>query len=285
MVRQRQISTAADDGRVSGDATGVRPVQSVQRALGILKCFSVDSPELGITEIAESLGLHKSTVHRLMITLMGEGFVHVVEGGRYALGWRMYELGAAVSVWGEIRNVVVETLQSLVDQTGESAHLAVLDGLDVLYIEKVEPSRPLRMPSARGKRVPPYCSALGKVLLAGLDEKALLAYLYASTFTPYTGKTITDPDMLRNEIARIRVDGFAVDREELEEGLMCIGAPVVDGNGLVCAAVSISGPISRLSSGLDEHKRRVVKAGLELSATLGNGAHLLRDACSTPPWR
>src|SRR2546422_7790744 len=118
------------------------PVESVRRALGVLRCFRVEQPELGVTEIARELQLSKSTVHRLLATLEAEGFVHHPNGSRYVLGWRAFELGAAVPAWSAIRQPVLRRLEALAASTGETAHLAVLDEGQVLYIEKVESDRP-----------------------------------------------------------------------------------------------------------------------------------------------
>jgi DNA-binding IclR family transcriptional regulator len=279
-----RISTVEAAAALASDlsAAPVAPaVESVRRALRILRCFSLDDPELGVSEIARRLEMHKSTVHRLIATLEMEGFVHQVGGNRYALGWKLFELGEAVRGLYSTRDAILRHLRHLVDATGETAHLAVLDEGDVLYIEKVESSRPLRMPSSVGKRIPPHCTALGKVFLAGLSEPDLWKYVYRplQRFTP---NTITDPDRLRSEVEMVRDQGFAVDHEEIEEGLMCIAGPIVDDRAAVCAAVSIAGPASRIGHRQSEFVVAVTSACAALSAELGAKARHLSEL-ATPP--
>jgi len=225
--------------------------------------------------------MHKSTVYRLLTTLEEEGFVYQVDGSRYALGWRAFELGAAVSPWQAIRQPVLRVLESLVDQTRETAHLAVLDEGEVLYIEKVEAPRSLRMPSAVGRRVPVHCTALGKVLLAGLKDETVRTMIYSSPLRAFTRNTITDPDRLREEIQLVRRQGYAVDREEIEEGLMCVGAPLIDDQGQTCAAISISGPSTRILRRLERHADAVREACRSLSDELGANARRLREMSSS----
>jgi IclR family KDG regulon transcriptional repressor len=255
------------------------PVEAVRRALRILRCFSVDRPELGISDIARELGMHKSTVHRLLNTLELEGFIHRVDGSRYALSWTLFELGSAVPAWQGIRSSVLRSLEALADATGETAHLSVLEGGQVLYVEKVESANQLRMPSAVGRLVPVHCTALGKVLLAGLgDDEAtrLVRKLPLSRFTP---NTITDPATVMGEVREVRETGFAVDREEIEEGLMCIAAPVVDETDFTCAAISIAGPASRILARFDEKVTAVKSTAASLSRDLGPHARSLKEAC------
>ena len=252
------------------------PVESVRRALRILRCFGPDRPELGVTDLSRELDMHKSTVHRLLVTLEAEGFVRLVEGGRYALGWRLFELGSAVPAWGAIRQVVLRELERLVQRTGETAHLAVLAEGEVLYIEKVESDRPLRMPSSVGRRVPLHCTALGKILLAGLEDDERWRAIYGAQLRRFTPSTITDPDAVRNEVEKVAENGYAVDREEIEEGLMCLGAPIVDERGQTCAAISISGPSSRIQPRLAEHTDAVLEVAASLSGELGPNASRLR---------
>lgn len=263
------------------DSRGIAapPVESVRRALRILRCFSVDRPELGISDIARELRMYKSTVHRLLATLELEGFLHRVDHNRYALSWTLFELGSAVPAWQGIRSAVLDSLKALVAATGETAHLAVLEEGDVLYVEKVESENHLRMPSAVGRRVPVHCTALGKVLLAGLDDGDINRLLQKATFHRFTSNTITDIDSLVNEVARAHKNGFAVDREEIEEGLMCVAAPVVDEKGFTCAAISIAGPASRIVARLEEDVAAVKSTTASLSGELGALARSLKEAC------
>jgi DNA-binding IclR family transcriptional regulator len=257
-------------------------VQSVQRALKILGCFNLDHQELGITEIANQLGFNKSTVYRLLGTLESEGFVRKVNDNRYMLSWKMFELGMVVSAFGGDHQIILETLQSIVNQTGETAHLAVLDNGEVLYIEKIESPYTLRMPSSIGRRVPTHCTALGKVLLANLDDSECLSLIYGKTLKAFTKHTITNPDQLRQELQKIRTDGYAIDSEELELGLICIAAPIIDDKGKICGAVSIAGPSSRIEQNLESNIAALRKEAKNLSHSLGSKAALLSILCSSP---
>jgi IclR family KDG regulon transcriptional repressor len=254
----------------------VQPVESVRRALRVLSCFSTGRPELGVTELARMLGMHKSTIHRLLVTLEAEGFVYQVNSGGYALSWKAFRIGSAATAGEAIREAVLDALRGVVARTGETAHLAVLTEQQVLYVEKVEGSWALRMPSAVGKIVPPHCTALGKVLLAGLDRERAERLIYATEWPKITDHTIVQPRQLLEEVRAVAKRGYAIDHEEIEEGLLCVAGPITDDQGETCAAVSIAGPASRLTRRLDEHIEVVRDACTALSRRLGPEARRLR---------
>jgi len=226
--------------------------------------------------------MHKSTVHRLLATLEVEGFVRSTSHNRYALGWRVLELGAAVSAGGAIRELILDSLGQVVQSTGETAHLAVLDAGEVLYVEKVESERTFRMPSTVGRRLPAHVTALGKVLLGGLDEASRLKHIYGSDLVPLTRRSIVDPDQLRQAVVEAAERGYAVDDQEIDDGLMCIAAPVTEPGGSIAAAISISGPVSRVEPKLNEFIEIVVDAAAQLSRDLGPRAALLRGRAYLP---
>jgi DNA-binding IclR family transcriptional regulator len=261
--------------------TAVPPVEAVRRALRILSCFSLERPEIGVSDLARELGLHKSTIHRLLTTLESEGFIRQTQDSRYALSWKLFELGAAVPAWQGIRQLVLNVLNPLVTTTGETAHLAVLDGEEVLYLEKVESRHRLRMPSAVGRRVPAYCTALGKAMLADLDGQARERILARAPFPALTRHTRTTAAALRSELTRVRTQGYALDEEELEDGLMCVAAPVRDASGMTCAAISIAGPASRIGRRLESDIDAVRAAAKQLSQQLGPHASRLAEGFPT----
>jgi IclR family KDG regulon transcriptional repressor len=256
-------------------------IGAVSRALRVLRCFSVETPELGVTEIAKNLDIHKSTVHRLLATLEHEGFVRQIEGGRYMLSFAVLELSAGVIAWEGVRETVLSSLQDLAKHTGETAHLAVLDAGEVLYIEKVEGKWSLRMPSSIGRRLPLNCTALGKVFLAGLDRNESHRIVHGQKWEARTPNTLTDPYELETEVNAVRDQGYAVDREEIEEGLVCIAAPIMDDRGVTSAAISISAPSSRMLSHLEDRIEAVQGTSAALSRSLGANARRLRDAGRT----
>ncbi len=248
----------------------VQLVESVRRAVAILRCFSVEQPEWGIAELSRRLRMNKSTGFRLLATLEHDGMVQQIEPGRYVIGFALNEVGSAALGGQSMHIAISEVLQGLVKLTGETAHLAVIDDFDVLYIEKHESLRALKMPSAVGRRVPLNCTSLGKVLLAGMPDEQLRRVIFGTEWPSLTPNSITDPDALMAEVERVRRQGYATDQEEIEEGLMCIAGPLVDETGRTCAGVSIAGPSSRVGAGLDAYARDVRDACQTLSTRLGS---------------
>jgi IclR family KDG regulon transcriptional repressor len=275
-------------GETRGAAPGrprALPVESVRRALRILRCFTPERPELGVSDIARILGFHKSTTHRLLNTLELEGFVHRVDGGRYALSWTVLVMASSIRASQTVRERVSAHLTELASRTRETAHLAVMDRGEVLYIEKVEGSWSLRMPSAVGNRVPLHCTGLGKVMLAGLPEDEASRLIAGQELDSLTPQTITDPSALAEHIDQVRKQGYALDAEELEEGLVCIAAPVRDEFDVTCAAISIAGPAPRLMGHLNEHIAQVRATADALSVALKPYARTLAAAATgaAPP--
>jgi IclR family transcriptional regulator, KDG regulon repressor len=268
----RDVATAGSTNGMS-----IRPVspryriQAIERAVSILNAFSMDDPELGVTELADRLGLHKSTVHRFMVNLDAAGLVERnARTGRYRLGLHVFELGALVMQQMNLWDEALPFLEGLVHDTGETGHLAVLDGGEAIYIERVEARRALRVPSAIGRGYPAHATNLGKVLLADLSRERVEAIIAERGLAAYTPQTITDPDELEADLELIRRRGFAVDNEEYDEGLRCIGAPVRDHSGHVVAALGIGGPVTRITpERVEELGGLVMTAARGLSRRLG----------------
>jgi len=246
-------------------------IQAIERAVAILNAFSAERPELGVTELAEQLGLHKSTVHRFLVNLETAGLVERnPRSARYRLGLRIFELGGLVLQQMNLWDEALPFLEGLVRDSGETGHLAVLDGGEAIYIEKVEARRALRIPSAMGRGYPAHATSLGKVLLAHLSDEQLDAVIAERGLARYTPHTITGRRELEAELARIRRSGYAVDREEYDEGLVCIGAPISDHTGHVVAALGIGGPVTRVTPArVEELGALVMTAASGLSRRLG----------------
>jgi len=267
----RDVTTPSTNG------TSIRPVspryriQAIERAVSILNAFSMDDPELGVTELADRLGLHKSTVHRFMVNLDAAGLVERnARTGRYRLGLHVFELGALVMQQMNLWDEALPFLEGLVHDTGETGHLAVLDGGEAIYIERVEARRALRVPSAIGRGYPAHATNLGKVLLADLSRERVEAIIAERGLAAYTSQTITDPVELEADLELIRRRGYAVDNEEYDEGLRCIGAPVRDHSGHVVAALGIGGPVTRITpERVEELGDLVMTAARGLSRRLG----------------
>ncbi len=246
-------------------------VQVLDRAFAILGLLSENWGELGGAEIAVRLNLNKSTGHRLLAVLERNRYVERSPvNGRYRLCWKLIDLGMRAVSRLDVRELARPELERLTGETGETAHLGVLRQGEVVSLANVQSRRTLSTPATVGQRSPAHCSSQGKAILAFLSLEALKDHVNVCRLQSCTRKTITRYSDLRSELARIRQLGYAVDDEELEDGLKCIGAPVRDHTGGVVAAISIAGPASRL--GVDRMPalvQAVTSAGSRLSVALG----------------
>lgn len=242
---------------------------SVMKALTVLDCFRSGENELGVTELARRTGIPKSTVHRMCAALSAASYLVRTEHRAYRLGLRVFELGSAALVPADARRDASRFLQQLTVLSGETSHLGVLDGNDVVYIDKIETPRSCAMPSRVGQRNPAHATGLGKALLAG-NGIVLAALLRKAPLRAFTPNTITDAVRLRAEIADVQREGIAYDREERVVGTICIAAPVRNHRGDVVSAMSISGPSKRMSQQrLVELAPVVRQAAAMLSSELG----------------
>ena len=234
------------------NAAEVRPrdggVQSVERALDILEFVSRSEGELGVSEIGAATGLSAGTVHRLLATLGSRGYVHRnKETRRYALGLK--SLTMATVTRDRIGATSRPFLEELMQVSQETANLAILEGNSAIYIEQVAPpTRMLRIFTEPGNRVPLHACGTGKVLLAYQTPRLVELLIGRLDMARYTASTITDPGQLRSELRQIRRQGYAVDFGEQEDGVRCLAAPVFGADDEIFAAMSLSGPSSRLES-------------------------------------
>ena len=261
-------------------------VQVIDRVFQILDLLAETKSELGATELAQRLQLHKSTVHRLLVTLERHRFLQKnPDNAKYGLGWRLFELGALAVSRVDLLGMARPHLEALVKQTGETAHLGVVAGGELISIASVETNRSLRLPGTVGRRSPLYCSSQGKSILAFSNEAAAAAMIRGIQFKGYTRNTITSAARLMLELDRVRKCGYALDNEEFEDDLRCIGAPVFNHEGQVVAAMSIAGPAYRLGNReIPRLATDVVLASKELSAAMGY-SNQLRDAARRKPRR
>jgi DNA-binding IclR family transcriptional regulator len=246
-------------------------LSSVGNAARLLKAFLSREKEIGVSELSRRLGLGKSTVHRLHTTLVSEGLVEKdPQTGGYRLGIVMFELGQAVRVHLDLHAAVGPVLTALREETHESCQVGVLDGHEVVYVDRLESSHTLRLMNETGRRVPIHCTSSGKVLLAHLPPDARENVLEAAPLAALTPRTIVDPDQLAKELDRVRARGWAEAVEEREVGVASIAAPIRDVSGTVVAAISIGGPAARMGA---QQRRRladtVVEAGEAASRRLG----------------
>jgi DNA-binding IclR family transcriptional regulator len=223
-------------------------VQSVERAIAILRSFDQERPERGVNELSRELGLHKSTVSRLMRTLeLGGLLSRSPETERYRLGVDLIGLAAQVVSYIDVRETARPFLRELAETWRETVNLSVLDAGQVVNLEQfVPPTRRVKNIGSVGRRMCTHCAAAGKVLLAYLPPDEREQFLQAD-LEPFTAHTITDPHELRQELAVVRERGYAVAQEELEEGLNVVAAPIRDHTGQVVASISVAGPAYRVT--------------------------------------
>lgn len=246
-------------------------VQVLDRTCDILDCLADRGPELGVSEITFDLGLSKSTVHRLLSALVHRDLVQrVAITGKYRLGAKLVELGRKAVDPDRLSAAAGPYLTRLVAGTGETAHLGVLRNGEVVSVCAVESPKTLRTPSTVGKRAHPHSSSLGKCLLAELPVGELTLVLSSMGLPRFTEHTICTERELMEELATVRKQGYAVDDQEFELGLKCLGAPVRGESGRVEAAIGIAGSATRLSEDvLAASASAVMRVAEELSAERG----------------
>lgn len=244
-------------------------VQSVARALEILRCFRY-TPEMGISEIAEEMNLNKSTVFGLVNTLAGYGYLEQVPSNRkYRLGLELFEMGNLVLSRIDIRNEAKELCTPLVQKYPATVHIATHSEGEVVYVDKLDAGLSLISASSVGKRLPMHCTGVGKAILAYLPETYIDQYLQFP-LKKFTEKTVTTRQQLADELSNVRKMGIAMDQEEIELGLSCIAAPILQRNGEPVLAISLSFPYGRISSiNLEEAKEELLMRTRTLSARLG----------------
>lgn len=246
-------------------------LSSVRNAARVLKEFSKGQRELGVTELARRLGIGKSTAHRLVSTLAEERLLEQdPHTGAYRLGLAMYELGASVYWHTDLHEACTPVLDQLRNATKETVQVAVLDGREVVYIERRESPQTLRLFGRVGHRNDAHCTSTGKLLLAQLPPDRLESTLRGWKLRAKTPYTVTRVEDLKVQLDRIRQVGWAENINEAELGVASIAAPIRNGLGEVVAAVSIAGPLQRLSGdSLRRFARPCTEAGMAISRRLG----------------
>jgi DNA-binding IclR family transcriptional regulator len=217
---------------------------AVARVSAVLNAFDGSHPELGVSQISRRSGLPTSTTSRLVGELVTHGFLER-DGHRLHLGTRMFELGELASRHRNLRAIALPYMADLRTATGQTIHLAVLDAIDVVYVEIVHSRTSPKMPSRVGGRLPAHAAAVGKALLAFSDEGAVDA-LCAHGLVRVGPRTLTVPALLRRELQRVRRAGTAYDHEESGPGVGCVASPVLGVDGVAVAALSVSGWSGRL---------------------------------------
>ncbi len=222
-------------------------LQSVTNAVRVLKAFTPITPEWGVSDLARHLDLGKSSTHRLLATLNEEKMVDQnPTSGRYRLGLAMFDLASAVPRQLDLHEAVLAPMSALRNQTGETVHVAVLDGREVVYIERLDAPTTLRMFLEIGRRNSAHCSGTGKAILAFLPKDEQDRLLKDWTLEAKTKFTITNTSMLRKDLNETRRRGYATNRHEAEVGVLSVAAPIRDESNAVVAALSVAGPAERM---------------------------------------
>jgi IclR family KDG regulon transcriptional repressor len=222
-------------------------VRSVERALDILLCFSLEKPTYSLTQIAEHVGMHKSTIHRLLTTLEAKRFVtRNKTTGMYQLGFRFIELASIMLHDIDVNRWAQPYLQHLAVLSGETVDLAVLDDDHVVYLQVFESPQRVKIAAAVGEQLPVHCTATGKAFLAYLPEYQVKEIL-AKGMAKYTEHTLISLADLYQDLHEIRERGYAISKEEYEKDINAVAAPILDENGCPMAVIAIVGPSFRLS--------------------------------------
>ncbi|MEU3183311.1 IclR family transcriptional regulator [Streptomyces sp. NPDC006923] len=250
-----------------------RLVPAVTRALDILELFLEGDGTLSAPDVIRRLQLPRTTAHELLTTLAARSYVVPVPGqpGRYRLGVRTYQLGSRYAEQLDLAAEGEQVAREVAETCDETVHVAILEHTDVIYIAKVDSTHAVRMVSAAGRRLPAHCTSVGKMLLASLPESELEVRFAGHEFTAMTPNSVTDPEVLRAELAGIRERGVAAEHRESNPDVSCVAAPVRDSAGRVVAALSISVPMIRWSDEREaELAELAVKGAGALSGRLGH---------------
>lgn len=261
----------ARDGR-----GGAGHTQALSRGLGVLEALAATEGGATLTALAERLALPAPTAHRLLATLAEAGYVQQGPAGEWLIGVRAFRVGSAFLAH---RNLVAQAyphLKRLMELSGETTNLAVVDDGEVVTVEQVQCRELMRMSTKLGARAPLHASGVGKAMLAAMDDTAARAAVARRGLTRHTPKTITTSDRLAAELAATRERGYAFDDEEHAEGMRCVAAPLWDEHGEPWAAISLAGPTSRITP------ERVTELGRLVRAT---AADLTRALGGSPPRR
>ncbi|MES0856318.1 IclR family transcriptional regulator [Geobacillus sp. G4] len=248
----------------------VDTLSSVKNGLRVLRLFSAETPELGVTEMAKQLGLHKTTVHRLVTVLEKEGFLEQNKKTRkYRLGLSVLHLSGVVDLHTEMFKDAVPILEALMEEANEAVHLSVLEDDRIVYLYKIECPHPVRLLSYIGRSNPCTCTSSGKVILA-FSPQTTVENVIRHGLPKYGPNSVTDRNELISQLAAIRRQGYAVCIDELHEGATSIAAPIRDYSGEVVAAVSIVGPNQRITrANIPWLVNLACQAARDISALLG----------------
>jgi DNA-binding IclR family transcriptional regulator len=270
MTASLSTSFAEPLSETVANTDGPYQLHSLDRAVSVLEMLGESDVPLSLAEICQRMNLHKSTAHRSLMVLERSALIERTQENRFRLGLKLYELGNRAVEQIDLRSRVHPYFRRLSMQVGETVHLSVLQKTRVVYLDKVEPNRRVCMSSKTGTSNPVYCTSMGKAMLAFQPEDIIEQILAKIRFVRYTRKTLCSREALMKSLERVRRRGYAIDDEEIEVGVRCVGAPIFNEEHRAIAAVSVSGPSSRITAqsvpGIAEHLLRCCR---DISASLG----------------
>ena len=235
----------------ASSATAPQPgdsyVQSFARGLEVIRSFSAAAPQQTLSEVAARTGLTRAGARRILLTLQTLGYVES-DGKHFRLTARILDLGFAYLSSLPIWNLAEPVMEALVDEVKESSSAAVLEGTDIVYVLRVPTHKIMSIGLGVGSRLPAWCTSMGRVLLAGLDDEEVLRRLKAARPKALTKHTVTDVDTLLAKVQQVRRQGWSLVNQELEEGLISLAAPITDRGGRIIAALNLSGQANRTSA-------------------------------------
>lgn len=252
----RASPAPSDEQPDMSEKPGDSYVQSFARGLSVIRAFNAEHPEQTLTDVAAATGLTRAGARRILLTLQTLGYVEA-EGRLFRLTPKILDLGFAYLTSMPFWNLAEPVMEALSAEVHESCSAAVLDRTEIVYVLRVPTHKIMTINLSIGSRLPAYCTSMGRVLLAALDEPALDATLGATPLYAHTPRTVTDKNELKQIIAQVRQQGWAIVDQELEGGLISISAPIRNRQGRVIAAMNISGNAQRTSA------KQMVKAFLE----------------------
>ena len=225
-------------------------VRAVERALDILLCFSRETPQLSMSQISAQVDIHKSTVHRLLATLEEKRFIERnPDTGLYRLGINMLHMAYLTLEDNDLRQIAHPFLHRLLDQFRETVNLSVLEGAEMVYLEVIESPQRVKLAAATGQRLPAFCTASGKAYLAFASDN-VVKHVLNQGMPPHTPETIVNQEEYYQNLRRIKKRGFAFSRQEFEEGINAVAAPIFNHNKYPIASIAVAGPSFRLTGAL-----------------------------------
>lgn len=247
-------------------------IPSVVRALRVLEAFSLKKPTYTNAELSKKLGLNKSSVTRLLYSLEKAKFLkRNKETGAYALTHKTYQVGRVYIKQADYHTISMPVLDRLTARCNEASHLGVLDETQVLYLDWIQSNQPVSLASLSGKKLPAYCTGVGKNFLAYMDAETLSSYLENTQLIPYTGNTITDSEQLQRHLKQVKKQRYAVDNCEFQQDVISVSGPIFNETGTIIAGISVAGPKFRMNDTVLETKiiPEVKQAAMDISRQLG----------------